>query len=282
MYRSWSRICTGVKRRRKVIQTQVSRIQGMVEVFSASTSGSLRIDRLDFSYFSTPVLRSLSCQFGSSRTVLLGPNGAGKSTPFGVLSGALAARSGAVLLPGADSPTSRRELRSRVGIMPQSIAPVPGLTVAEQVAYAGWLAGLSARRAARRAGDALEQVDLAGKADAKAGRLSGGQLRRVGLAQAIVAEPEVLLLDEPTAGLDPAQRLRFRSVLRSIPGDRVTIVSTHQIDDISELYDVVAVIEAGQMRFTGTPQEFLGLAGPGPGQAERAYLSLLRSEEIAL
>ena len=245
------------------------------------TGRSLRIDGLDFSYSSAPVLRSLGCRFGAGRTVLLGPNGAGKSTLFSVLSGVLRARSGTVLLPGSDGPASRRELRSRVGIMPQAIAPVPGLTVAEQVAYAGWLAGLPAGRASRRAGEVLDQVDLAGKADAKAGKLSGGQLRRVGLAQALVAEPEVLLLDEPTAGLDPAQRLRFRSVLHSIPGDRVTVVSTHQVDDITELYDLVAVIEEGQMRFTGTPQEFLALADPGPSQAERAYLSLLQTEEMA-
>ncbi|MCI1746711.1 MAG: ATP-binding cassette domain-containing protein [Acidipropionibacterium sp.] len=248
----------------------------------SSTDRSLRLEGLDFAYSSTPVLRSLSCRFDGGRTVLLGPNGAGKSTLFSLLSGVLTARSGAILLPGADNAASRRELRSRVGIMLQAIAPVPGLTVAEQVAYAGWLAGLSAKRAARRAGEVLEQVDLAGKADAKAGKLSGGQLRRVGLAQAIVAEPEVLLLDEPTAGLDPAQRLRFRSVLHSIPGDRVTVVSTHQVDDITELYDVVVVIEAGQMRFTGTPEEFLALADPGSSQAERAYLSLLQTEEMAL
>ncbi|MDO4412952.1 AAA family ATPase [Cutibacterium sp.] len=105
-----------------------------------------------------------------------------------------------------------------------------------------------------------------------------GQLRRVGLAQALVANPQVLLLDEPTAGLDPAQRYSFREILKSAPsGDQVVVVSTHLVDDIEDLYDRVVVMNEDCIIFTGTPDEFISVSDPGPNRAERSYLGLVGS-----
>ncbi|AGJ78224.1 ABC transporter, ATP-binding protein [Cutibacterium avidum 44067] len=126
--------------------------------------------------------------------------------------------------------------------------------------------------------EVLAAVNLSDKASSRVSRLSGGQLRRVGLAQALVANPQVLLLDEPTAGLDPAQRHSFREVLKSVPSeDQVVVVSTHLVDDIEDLYDHVVVMNEGCVIFTGTPDEFINLSKPGPNRAERSYLGLVES-----
>ena len=223
------------------------------------------------------VLHGVSIEFALGKTALLGPNGAGKSTLFSLCSGASAPRSGRIILGTAEA--SPRTLRRRVGLMAQTVRAMAGLTVREQVAYCGWLMGLSTREAVARADKMIADVDLADKADDRASRISGGQLRRVGLAQVLIGQPEVLLLDEPTAGLDPAQRMRFREVLERIPDNRVTVVSTHQVDDLTDGYDRVIVLSAGRIVFDGSPEEFLDLAPEdAPHRAEAAYLSLMVDE----
>lgn len=223
------------------------------------------------------VLHGVNTEFTPGRTALLGPNGAGKSTLFALCSGVTVPQSGKITLGTGEA--SSRTLRRRVGFMGQAVRPMPGLTVREQVTYCGWLRGLSVREASVKAERVIEDVDLMEKADERSSQISGGQLRRVGLAQVLVGQPEVLLLDEPTAGLDPAQRMRFREVLERIPDDRVTVVSTHQVDDLVDGYDRVIVLFSGRVVFDGTPHEFLDLA-PEDSQhrAEAAYLGLVTGE----
>ena len=222
------------------------------------------------------IFHGFDCELHSGKTVLLGPNGAGKSTLFRIMAGILKPSAGRVILPDSPGPVSPS--RSQVALMPQDVPPIPGLRVDEQVAYSGWLAGLR-RDAQSRAVGVLAAVNLSDKASSRASRLSGGQLRRVGLAQALVVNPQVLLLDEPTAGLDPAQRHSFREVLKSVPsGDQVVVVSTHLVDDIEDLYDRVVVMNEGCVIFAGTPDEFINLSEPGPNRAERSYLGLVGSE----
>lgn len=223
------------------------------------------------------IFHGFDCELYSGKTVLLGPNGAGKSTLFRIMAGILKPSAGRVILPDSPGPVSPS--RSQVALMPQDVPPIPGLRVDEQVAYSGWLAGLSRRDAQSRAVGVLAAVNLSDKASSRASRLSGGQLRRVGLAQALVVNPQVLLLDEPTAGLNPAQRHSFREVLKSVPsGDQVVVVSTHLVDDIEDLYDRVVVMNEGCVIFAGTPDEFINLSEPGPNRAERSYLGLVGSE----
>lgn len=174
----------------------------------------LRIVGCSFAYRrSLPVFDGYTASFAPGRTVLLGPNGAGKSTLLALLADSLQPQKGYVETGTGLSPRTwrgRREFRRRVAWLPQQVAPFPGLTVREHVAYAGWLKGLSRRDAWRRSTAALEDVDLASLAGRRATQLSGGQTRRMGIAGALVHEAEAILLDEPTAGLDPVADLRDR------------------------------------------------------------------------
>jgi ABC-2 type transport system ATP-binding protein len=227
---------------------------------------SLTYDRLTFSYRrSGPnVLEGFSWAVPAGRTVLLGPNGAGKTTLLALGADALRAKSGAVQLGKlvAGRRRDRRAYRRAVGWMPQRIRAVPGLTCREQVAYAAWLKGLSQRESWLEAARALEHVGLADQADGLTSQLSGGQLRRVGVAQVLVHEADVMLLDEPTVGLDPAQRSTFRETLAALPPTSQVVVSTHQVDDLSELFDTVVVLDHGSIRYQGPVSDFLGLAPP--------------------
>ena len=164
--------------------------------------------------------------------------------------------------------------------MPQRIVPMTGLTVREQVAYHAWLKGVPRTRAWELSARALERVQVSDLAGRKSGKLSGGELRRLGLAQSIVHQPPVLLLDEPTAGLDPAQRGRFREILRGLTDGTTVLVSTHQTSDLSDLFHRVIVLSDGQCRFTGDTEDFLVHGGTGTSlehRAETAYTQVLKA-----
>lgn len=245
---------------------------------------ALSFESVSFGYGRSrqPVLDRFSWQVPSGRTVLLGPNGAGKSTLLALGADALRPASGRIRI-GALDPTKRTHralFRRSVGWMPQHARAVPGLTVHEQVAYAGWLKGLSRSDAWTRANEALVRVGLSDLPEQKSATLSGGQLRRMGLAQVLVHEPVVMLLDEPTAGLDPAQRATFRDLIAGLPPDRPVVVSTHQVDDLTELFDQVVVIETGTVLFAGSVRAFMALApNAAPGrQAEAAYAQIVSGE----
>ena len=187
-------------------------------------------------------------------TLLLGPNGAGKSTLLKLLCGYERPQSGAVLIDGRGV---RRDLQDGVGWMPQDVQAARGLTVTEQVEYAAWIAGASPTQARERAREAVVQVDLEDKAHTRCDRLSGGQLRRVGLAQAVVRRAPVLLLDEPTAGLDPAQASNFRRLLGELDCPGGIVISTHQVSDLADDVDRVAVLAEGRIVFDGTAEEMV-------------------------
>jgi ABC-2 type transport system ATP-binding protein len=212
-----------------------------------------------------PVLDRLSLQFGEGRTVLLGPNGAGKSTLLALGVGLLLPSLGVV--DAGDG--------SRVGWLPQDLRPLPGCTALEQVAYAAWLQGVDKRRSWAAAEIALETVGLGPRTKVRSAELSGGQLRRVGIAQALAADARVLLLDEPFAGLDPRERQRLRDVLLSLPSAMTVIVSTHLVDDLDDAYDDVAVLDDGAVRFHGPVQAFLDLAPADTADARRAEVAYL-------
>jgi ABC-2 type transport system ATP-binding protein len=225
----------------------------------------LELTGVTFRYGRGPlVLRSLDFSFPAGATLLLGPNGAGKSTLLGLAASALRPRSGRVALGDLEAAgSSLAAFRRRVSWMPQRIEPFPGLTVREQVAYVGWLKGMSRREAWKRSLPALEKVGLGGFEERSPRRLSGGELHRLGLAQTLVHDAEWILMDEPTAGLDPAQRERFHSVVARVRGKVNVVISTHQTEDIDANYDSVVVLGAGEIRFAGPPRRFLALAPDG-------------------
>lgn len=242
----------------------------------------MKFSEITFAYATrrAPVFDALTWEVPSGRTVLLGPNGAGKSTLLAIAATAVRPARGSCEVAGicfGRGGSNARRAAAVVGWMPQSIEAVRGLRTLEQIAYAGWLRGLSRRDAQRAAVEALELVDLTTLADKPSYQLSGGQLRRLGLASALVHQPRQLLLDEPTAGLDPVQRERFREILNRVPDDCDVIVSTHQVDDLTDLYDNVAVMLRGRIWFADSVEAFMALAAPGAARpADDAYRVVTR------
>lgn len=209
-----------------------------------------------------PVLDRFDLVVPSGRTILLGPNGAGKSTILGLAASVLRLDRGRVTLDGVE-PRGRtlKAYRQRVSHMPQNITAASGLTTREQVALHGWLAGMSRTDAWERSADAVARVDLAAHADRRATQLSGGQRARMGLAQALVHSADVILLDEPTAALDPDQRDLFTTLLAEVSQGRTVMVSSHDVADLEDSYDHVVVIVSGRALFVGSTSEFLARAG---------------------
>ncbi|MFD8975955.1 ABC transporter ATP-binding protein [Streptomyces sp. NPDC059593] len=217
---------------------------------------------------------------------LLGPNGAGKTSLIRVLATVAAPSSGRVELLGGDvaGHRERTAIRRRLGYLPQEFGYYPGFTVREFVAYVAWLKEVPADRAAAAVERAVARVGLADRIDDRIKTLSGGMVRRAGIAQAIVNEPELLLLDEPTAGLDPEQRVDFRELLRELGTEATVVVSTHLVEDVAAACTDVALIEAGRLAFRGTTAELAALGGEStaPGDSttnaiERGYTAALRA-----
>ena len=246
-------------------------------------------------YGSTVALDDVSLEFPSGVTGLLGPNGAGKSTLLSLLSTARRPKSGSVSLLGDEAPGRARvqHIRQRIGVLPQSFGFYPRFTVLEFTEYAAWLRKVPAARRRERARDALRLVEMDKHAEKKMGALSGGMLRRVGIAQAMVNEPSLVLLDEPTVGLDPAQRVGFRGLIQELGERAAVVMSTHLAEDVAHVCDRVAVLLEGSVRFTGTVGELCALPDGGAdgkevdgkevdgGAVEAGYLHLAGTEAVA-
>jgi ABC-type multidrug transport system ATPase subunit len=212
---------------------------------------------------------------------LLGPNGAGKTSLLRMMATAVGPTSGRLRLLERDPGQygQRREIRRRLGYLPQQMGYYPGFTVAEFVEYFALLKEIPAAGVPAAVAVAIERVDMGGQAKSKLRTLSGGMLRRAGNAQAIVNEPDLLLLDEPTAGLDPEQRVAFRALLRSLGQRATVVVSTHLVEDVGAACARVAVMDEGKIVFHGTPGALTALGeGSDIGDAplERGYSTVLR------
>jgi len=243
---------------------------------------TLRFRRISFAYkHSRPVFEELNLTIDAFPAVILGPNGAGKSTLLSLLCGQLEPESGAVVVDGVSEHTKRavRTLRRRTGWLPQEVKALPGFTTRQQVAYAGWLKGMGYKNAWANALDALRRVDLEASINRPSGSLSGGQRRRLGVAQALVVNPQYLVLDEPYAGLDPEQRSVMRGTLQDLSDSCQIVTSTHQTDDLEDIYRWVVILESGHVHFSGSTQDFYVYAlpeTPSSLKAELAYRNVLK------
>lgn len=184
----------------------------------------------------------------------LGPNGAGKTTSLLMMCGLLAPDSGEVLIHGQPIQGETGELRAKVGVCPQETTVWEKLTCLEQLEFIGEMYGIDRGKARRRGADLLEILGLVEKRDQIAERLSGGIRRRLNLALALVHDPQILVLDEPEAGLDPQSRVLVREFIRSLARSKTVILTTHNMDEADRLADRVAIIDYGRLLVVDTPE----------------------------
>jgi ABC-2 type transport system ATP-binding protein len=223
----------------------------------------VRVTDVTKSFGRTQALAGVSFSAGRGVTGLLGPNGAGKTTLLRMLATVLAPDGGSLQLLGRDPQRAadRLEIRRRLGYLPQEPGFHRGFTVFEFVDYVAILKELTDRRA--RHDEVRRVLDLVGLTDVANRRiraLSGGMRRRVGVAQAVLGQHKLVVLDEPTAGLDPEQRLRFRDLVSRIGEDRTVLLSTHQTEDVTALCPHVGVVDGGRVAFDGTPSQLTATA----------------------
>jgi ABC-2 type transport system ATP-binding protein len=193
----------------------------------------------------------------------LGPNGAGKTTSINMMCGLLKPDAGDVYIRGKRIQNGEKEIRSRVGMCPQSIVVWERLTCIEQLQFIGEMYGLTGREARQSGERLLEELDLQEKRHQQARKLSGGMQRRLNLALALVHDPEIVVLDEPEAGLDPQSRLRVREYIHSLARKKTVILTTHNMDEAERVVDRLAIIDHGRLLVMDTPEALKAQVGPG-------------------
>jgi ABC-type multidrug transport system ATPase subunit len=202
-------------------------------------------------------LDHISLQIGSGMFGLLGPNGAGKTTLMRIITTLLPITTGQITVGGVDVMRDPGFVRKNLGYIPQDFGFYKSLNAYELLDYIGTMKGLSRVERQRQVKALLEQVNLTKDAKRRVGGYSGGMKQRLGIAQALLGDPQLIVVDEPTAGLDPEERIRFRNLLTHLSGQRTVILSTHIVSDIEASCAAVAVLNLGKVIFNGTPDELV-------------------------
>lgn len=202
-------------------------------------------------------LRDFTLELGPGVLGLLGPNGAGKSTLMRILATITKATSGTVTWNGRDIAKSPDELRGVLGYLPQDFGVYPNLSAVEFLEYMAAIKGLDSKTAKRRIDELLQVVNLVDAAKRPLGGYSGGMKQRVGIAQALLNDPQLLIVDEPTVGLDPEERVRFRNLLSDLSGERIVILSTHIVSDVEATATHIALVHKGRLLRTAAPENLL-------------------------
>ena len=230
----------------------------------------LAVDRLTKQYKNKIAVDRVSFSFQEGIYGLLGANGAGKTTFMRMLCGILEPTGGEVAFDGID--VAEEEYRAVLGYLPQDFGYYPGFTGFDFLLYMAALKGLGRGQAKKRAKELLQFVSLEDMAKKKIKTYSGGMKQRLGIAQALLNEPKILILDEPTAGLDPKERVRFRRLLEGLGKDTVVILSTHIVSDVDKIADVILLMKDGQLIFHGKRKDI-------PGDLEEFYMEQFEEKE---
>ena len=220
----------------------------------------LEIETLGKRYGSHWGLRGFTLTLEPGVTGLLGPNGAGKSTLMRMLATVTRPTEGTIRWDGRDVRRSPDPLRAVLGYLPQDFGVYPRLTAVEFLEYLAAVKGLSAAAARPRIASLLEAVNLTEARRRPIGGFSGGMRQRLGIAQALLNDPQLLIVDEPTAGLDPEERVRFRHLLSDLSGNRIVLLSTHVVSDVESIADRIAVVAGGRLRACAPPETLLATA----------------------
>ena len=219
----------------------------------------LLIDHVSKRFKDKKAVSDISLELTPGVWGLLGANGAGKTTLMRMIAGIMQPTSGQVVYDGVPIQTLGERYRDIFGFLPQDFGFHPEFTVKDYLAYVAALKGLPKRQSQRKIHELLERVSLLDVSGKKISKLSGGMRRRVGIAQALLNDPEVLILDEPTGGLDPGERVRFRNLLSEFAHDRIVLISTHIVPDVEYIATCHAIIKSGKLLATGTTEKLVKL-----------------------
>ena len=213
----------------------------------------LCIDRLTKQYENKIAVDRISLQLTNGVYGLLGANGAGKTTFMRMLCGILKPTGGTVTFDGLD--VSSEEYRAELGYLPQDFGYYPDFSGWDFLMYMASLKGLTKPEAKRKSKELLELVSLSNVGKKKISTYSGGMKQRLGIAQALLNDPKIIILDEPTAGLDPKERVRFRNLIKDLGKDSIVLLSTHIVSDVEHIADTVLMMKAGQIIYNGSADE---------------------------
>lgn len=217
----------------------------------------LSVDRLTKHYGRKIAVDCVSASLKPGVYGLLGANGAGKTTLMRMMCAILESTSGEVLLDGKEIISMGADYRNVLGYLPQDFGYYPGYTAQEFLLYVSALKGITKNIAKKRAAGLLDEVGLGDVANKRIKTFSGGMKQRVGIAQALLNNPEILILDEPTAGLDPKERVRFRNLLSDYAGDKIVILSTHIVSDIEAIADEILLMKKGKFVLQGSVPDLI-------------------------
>src|ERR1035441_10191544 len=218
----------------------------------------LHIERVSKRYSGDKwALREFSLRLGPGILGLLGPNGAGKTTLMSILATITRPTEGAIRRNGAEVARGPNSIRAVLGYLPQDFGVYPNLNAVEFLGYLAAVKGLDATAARRRIDELLNVVNLSDVRKRPLGGYSGGMKQRIGIAQALLNDPQLLIVDEPTAGLDPEERVRFRNLLSELSGERIVILSTHIVSDVEATATDIALISQGSLVVHASPEELL-------------------------
>lgn len=217
----------------------------------------LMIDQVSKNYGNKQALTDFSLCLKSGVLGLLGPNGAGKTTLMKILATLMRATDGKVTLDGMNIVNNPKEIRKNLGYLPQDFGIYPNLNVIEFLEYMAAVKGLPMKLARQRIQDLLDALNLAQDAKRRIGGFSGGMKQRVGIAQALLNDPKLLIVDEPTVGLDPEERIRFRNLLANLASERIIILSTHIVSDVESIASQIAIMSEGKLLQHALPEDLL-------------------------